>query len=142
MLDPAGDAHARAQAALTRLAGAGAGVTVRVLGQSDPAAFAWRDGTVFVTRGLVALLSADELSAALAHELGHLTGRGDGLPGPAAEQLADRIGGEVLRASGLPPELMLHMLRKLELAEPPGEVRIATRIAALEAPAELLASAD
>jgi peptidase M48-like protein len=139
-MDPAeaAEVHARAQAALARLADAGAGVTVRVLGESDPAAFAWRDGTVFVTRGLVALLSDDELAAALAHELGHLTGRGDGLPGPAAELLADRIGGEVLRVSGLPPGLMLHMLRKLD----PGDAHIAARIAALEAPADLLAAAD
>ena len=141
---PGEAATARAQAALARIADgcACAGVTVRVLGQSDPAAFAWRDGSLFVTRGLVALLADDELSAALAHEIAHLTREGDGLPDAAAEQLADRIGGDVLRASGLSPALMTRMLRKLERTQPSGDARIAARIAALEARPALLAAAD
>jgi Zn-dependent protease with chaperone function len=137
----AGSAHARAEAALARIAGACAcaHATVRVLGDSEPAAFAFRDGSLFVTRGLVALLGDGELAAALAHELGHLTRRGDGLPGPEAERLADRLGAELLRASGLAPELMAQMLRRL------GGPGIATRLAALEtapAPAARVAMAD
>jgi len=137
----AGSAYARAEAALTRIAGACAceHARVRVLDDSEPAAFAFRDGSLFVTRGLVALLDDGELSAALAHEVGHLTRRGDGLPGPEAERLADRLGAELLRASGLSPELMPRMLRRL------GGPGVAERVAALEAapaPAARVAMAD
>ena len=143
----AGAAYARAAAALARIAGACAcaEVTVRVLGDAEPAAFAFRDGSVFVTRGLVSLLDDGELSAALAHEVAHLSGRGDGLPGPEAERLADRIGADLLRASGLSPALMPRMLRSLERAQPHGAADIAARIAALEpapAPSALVALAD
>ena len=143
----AGAAYERAAAALARIAGACAcaEVTVRVLDDAEPAAFAFRDGSVFVTRGLVVLLADGELSAALAHELGHLSGRGDGLPGPEAERLADRMGAELLRASGLSPALMARMLRRLEQVQPRGAPDIAARIAALEtatAPGPLVALAD
>ena len=136
--DRAGAAYERTQDALARIAAACAcaRVTVRVLGDAEPAAFAFRDGSVFVTRGLVALLDDGELSAALAHEVGHLSGRGDGLPGAEAERLADRIGADLLRASGLAPALMPRMLRRIEAAQ--GGADIAARIAALEsAPAQV-----
>jgi Zn-dependent protease with chaperone function len=108
-------AQLRAEVALARLrrSGAQGGVAVRVLASSSIAAFAWHDGSIFVTRGLVERLDADLLCAALAHELAHLTGRGDGLAAGAEEMLADRLGSELLRASGLDPELMLHMLARV-----------------------------
>jgi Zn-dependent protease with chaperone function len=129
----AGPAYARAEGALARIARGCdcAHLTVRVLGDDEPAAFAFRDGSVFVTRGLAELLDPDELAAALAHEVGHLSRRGDGLPGPEAERLADRIGADVLRASGLPPELMGRMLRRLAIAAP-RDATLTARIAALE----------
>jgi Zn-dependent protease with chaperone function len=40
------------------------------------AAYSWPDGTVALSRGLVESLSADELAAAVAHELGHLINDG------------------------------------------------------------------
>jgi Zn-dependent protease with chaperone function len=140
-------AYGRAESALARIAGACAcaHVTVRVLGDAEPAAFAFRDGSVFVTRGLVAWLDDGELSAALAHEIAHLSGRGDGLPGAEAERLADRIGADLLRASGLSPALMPRMLRRIERAQPEGDADIAARIAALEsepAPGARVARAD
>ena len=145
--DRAGAAYERTQDALARIAPACtcAHVTVRVLGDAEPAAFAFRDGSLFVTRGLVALLDDGELSAALAHEVAHLSGRGDGLPGPEAERLADRIGAELLRASGLSAALMPRMLRRLERAQARGAADIAARIAALEsapAPGALVALAN
>jgi Zn-dependent protease with chaperone function len=129
----AGSAYARAEAALARIAvGCDcAHVTVRVLGEDEPAAYAFRDGSLFVTRGLAALLDVDELAAALAHEVGHLTRRGDDLPGPDAERLADRLGAEVLQASGLPPALMTQMLRRLAAAAP-HDSSLTARIAAFE----------
>jgi Zn-dependent protease with chaperone function len=133
--EQAAHAYARAEAALARIAPACdcAHLTVRVLGEEEAAAFAFRDGSVFVTRGLAELLDENELAAALAHEVGHLTRRGDGLPDPEAERLADRIGADVLHASGLPPELMTRMLRRLAAADP-RDARLPARIAALEAP--------
>src|SRR5947209_7009762 len=49
---------------------------VRVLASNRPCAYAWPDGDIFVTRGLVSLLGEDELAAVLAHEMGHLLGGG------------------------------------------------------------------
>lgn len=107
-------AQLRAEVALARLRRSSkGGVAVRVLASPSIAAFAWLDGSIFVTRGLVERLDADMLCAALAHELAHLSGRGDGLPAGAEEMLADRLGSELLRASGLDPELMLHMLARV-----------------------------
>ena len=95
-------------------------VRVRVLDNDRAEAFAWRDGSVFVTRGLVAALVPEELAAALAHEIAHVT------EGVDAERDADRIGMALLRASGLPVERMAEMLAKLA-----PDPRIDARIAAL-----------
>lgn len=127
-------ANERAEAALARLRGhlEGSGVSVRVLDDDAPAAFAWHDGSLFVTRGLVEILESEALSAALAHELGHLTGRGDALGAGGAEELADRIGSDLLVASGLDAAWMLRMLDALRRdAGPEDDSRIAARIVAL-----------
>jgi Zn-dependent protease with chaperone function len=95
-------------------------IRVRVLASDRAEAFGWRDGSIFVTRGLVAALAPEELAAALAHEIAHVTAA------TPAERDADRIGAALLHASGLPAERMADMLAKL--APSP---RIAARIAAL-----------
>lgn len=138
--EDAARAYARAESALARIAPACdcAHLVVRVLDQDEAAAFAFRDGSLFVTRELTELLDEGELAAAIAHEVGHLTGQGDHLPDREAEQLADRIGADVLRASGLPPESMTRMLRRLAAADPRDE-SLTARIAALEAPQLALA---
>ena len=97
-------------------------IRVRVLDNDRAEAFAWRDGTVFVTRGLVARLLPEELAAAIAHEIAHVTARVE------RERDADRIGAALLGASGVPAERMAEMLAKLA-----PDARIAARIAALRA---------
>src|SRR2546430_27653 len=51
-------------------------LTVSVLDAEVLGAFGWRDGQIYVTRGLVTLLDDDELAAVVSHELGHLLDRG------------------------------------------------------------------
>lgn len=103
------------------------GVTVRVLRSDGACAYAWPDGGVFVTRGLVDLLDDAELVAAIAHELGHLLNDGHldtlaALKGSSAacgdaEHRADLTGIALLKATGLPPEAMARALTKV-LASP------------------------
>jgi hypothetical protein len=120
-----GPAQARAEAALARLAPAiehRIPVRVYVLGSDAVGAFSWPDATLFVHRRLIDGLSDQELSAALAHELGHLLNHGR-LQGVASlrgcnhsldeEARADARGVEVLQASGLDPSAMASMLSKL-----------------------------
>jgi Zn-dependent protease with chaperone function len=94
-----------------------------------------------VSRALVDLLDDDELTAALAHELGHLLDRGD-LPSPPAaliggasgddpELRADQIGRHLVEASGRSPDAMARMLAKIA-ARCSGD-GIARRIAAARA---------
>jgi Zn-dependent protease with chaperone function len=98
----------------------------QVLDRSGPAAYSFKDGSVFVSRGLVDLLDDDELLAAVAHEAGHLindkhmTGfaalRGAAVHGDG-EHAADQAGCRVLAACGMQPSLMSRMLRKVALSE-------------------------
>lgn len=115
--------QARAEAALFRLTlPQQARVRVQVLDSNSVGAFAWPDGDVFVTRGLVDLLNEPELTAALAHEMGHLLDGGFAhalvsLHGcssdPDAEIRADAIGMRLLQQNGLPPGAMSSMLAKV-----------------------------
>ena len=97
-------------------------VTAHVLACDGVCAYSWRDGNVFVTRGLVDRLDDAELAAAVAHELGHLLGDGRVRPvvslrgcsdGLDDEARADALGIEVLAAQGLPPQAMARMLAKV-----------------------------
>jgi Zn-dependent protease with chaperone function len=116
-----------AEDALARLSACGCPkIRVRVLASDRTEAFGWRDGSVFVTRGLVAALLPEELAAAIAHEIAHVRA------GTAREAEADRLGVELLRASGLPAERMAAMLAKLAATAAP-DPRIAARIVALGA---------
>jgi Zn-dependent protease with chaperone function len=104
----------------------GATLRVRVLGAEGVAAYGWRCGDLFVTRGLVDLLDDQELAAVLAHEMGHLIGDGGvrpvaGLSGGgdadanlAVEAEADRVGADLLRRHHLPSQAMPRMLAKVE----------------------------
>lgn len=144
-----GALQARADAALAHLMPAIQGrpsVCVRVLGSESVGAFSWPDGTLFVHRRLIEALSDDELSAALAHELGHLLNDGH-LRGVASlrgccrdldnEARADARGVEVLRTSGIDPEAMAAMLSKLTNLLPDAPIcrrEIGRRIGLLAAP--------
>lgn len=110
-------------------------VRVAVLNSADLAAYGWPDGRVFVTRGLVAAASDDELAAAIAHELGHLLADGHVDPPAAlkgraarsaheAEANADRIACELLTAGGADPGAMRRLLTKLAAATPGASTRL------------------
>ena len=120
-----GPLQARADAALARLTpvlGTPSNVRVHVLGSDSIGAFSWPDGNLFVHRRLVQVLSDEELSAAFAHELGHLLNDGhlhgvESLRGCSRsldnEARADARGVEVLRSSGIDPAIMGSMLSKV-----------------------------
>ena len=88
-------------------------------------AWSWSDGSVVLTQRLLASLSDDELTAVLAHELGHLEldarpGRralAGGTRGSAAEDAADDAGCKILARAGMDPALMPCMLRHVATLE-------------------------
>ena len=98
-------------------------VLVAVLDSEEPCAYSWPDGHVYLTDALVDMLDDSELAAAIAHELGHLSGeRRRGSPVAAlhgkpdlleAEASADWAGVQLLLRSGLPPSAMASMLAKV-----------------------------
>jgi predicted Zn-dependent protease len=97
-------------------------VHVHILANDAPCAYGWPNGQLFVTRGLVDRVTDEELSAALAHEMGHLLSDGHtrnvmSLRGCQenldAEQRADAVGVEFMRLQGLPPQSMITMLKKV-----------------------------
>lgn len=85
-------------------------------------AFAWTDGRIAVTRGLIDLLDDEELAAAVSHEIGHLLADGHlsgrvGLHGTSdVEVRADTLGCQLLIEAGIPPASMKRMLEKLATA--------------------------
>jgi predicted Zn-dependent protease len=97
-------------------------VTVNVLDRSDLTAFSWPDGQVYVSRALVEALDDELLTAALAHEIGHLLNHGmserptalRGAPAAlAVETAADRAGIELLIRAGERPDAMRRMLGRV-----------------------------
>ncbi len=92
--------------------------TLRVLQSPAVCAYAWPDGNVFVTRGLMDLLGDGEVAAAVAHEMGHLLDDGRlpmvrTLEGSSdGEARADWIGCRLLRDR----RAMLSMLEKVRSA--------------------------
>jgi len=107
--------------------------SVRVLDDDAVGAFAWRDGSLFLTRGLLATMDDAELTAALAHELGHLVEDVRRQSDGDVEAHADAWGVGVLERSGLPARSMIRMLVKLESQSDPGfQAGIRARIQLLE----------
>jgi Zn-dependent protease with chaperone function len=103
---------------------------IHLLANRRPAAFAWPDRHIYVTTGLLALLDDDELTAALAHELGHLQARDRhmaALRGPAADDIearADALGCELLKAGGIRTGVLARALAKVRDApDTPGQCR-------------------
>jgi Zn-dependent protease with chaperone function len=96
-------------------------ICVRVLNADRPCAYCWPDGTLFVTKGLLRLLDDDELTGALAHEIGHLSGGSAGVRSAAfsgnggmdCEVRADAAGCELLQAAGLSPDFLARALLKV-----------------------------
>ena len=85
-------------------------------------AWSWRDGNIFVTRGLCQKLNDDELAAVISHELGHLynqdhqggTAAFAGLPSNCdVEGRADFTACRILRKSGLPVQSLIDALEQV-----------------------------
>lgn len=129
------ESTARADAALSRLTDAshGNGLRIATLAGQSPVAYAWPDGSIFVSRGLLALLDDEELTAAIAHEVGHLMSDGHfrsaaslggrpaarpAIAGRDIESRADAAGVELLRRRGLAPQSMQRMLVKVRSSSP------------------------
>jgi hypothetical protein len=113
--------------------------TFRVSARDDLGAWAWRGGGIEVSRPLMDLLDDAELSAALAHELGHLLERssvGAALAGGAnddgIERAADRRGCWLLSRQGIRPASMASMLAKVAARRPEARAPLEQRIQALD----------
>lgn len=144
------DAHQRRAEAVASRFSASFSVLppVHVLNSECVGAYGWPDGNIFVTRGLMDLLSDDELAAAIAHEMGHLLADGHlrsvvGLNGcckePDAEARADGVGFELLENRGIPAHAMIDMLQKFRnalVSSPSCQQAIGHRIELLKARAQ------
>jgi Zn-dependent protease with chaperone function len=139
---PGGADQARAQhLARPLVAGIDHPITITILDSPAAGAWTWPDGRIFLTRGLLALADDQELSAAIAHELGHLLADGHATgPTPVAalrgcsggcdgrEAHADELGIALLRQRKLPIEGMPRLLGKLaERKDLPADCRAALR---------------
>lgn len=124
--DPASTRATQALARLTcKQSATACRCRVSVRNSPNPTACGWTDGRIAVTTGLLALLNDDELTAAIAHEMGHMAADGH-LPGHfdlngasrdlSGEYLADEIGCQILTAAGLPRSAMASMLQKINAA--------------------------
>ncbi|MDJ0786791.1 MAG: M48 family metalloprotease [Myxococcota bacterium] len=86
-------------------------VTLGVVDDERVGAYAFPNGTLFVTRALLESLDDVQVMAALAHELGHLDGTRHGNP---SEHRADASGCDLLEQSGVAPSAMLDLVMHLQ----------------------------
>ena len=111
----------------------GMAIRLHVIASDAATAYAWPSGDIYLSRGLVDLLSDDEIAAAVAHELGHLVGDGhlsspatlDGSQGETGHALsgdeehrADLVGCRILACCHVQPDAMARLLRKVHDAQP------------------------
>lgn len=120
-------------------------IRLHVLASESLTAYAWPTGEIYISRGLVAALSDEELAAAVAHEMGHLVGDGhvcavaalDGQANDHAhdhERQADAVGCRLMSQCGLPTVAMSRMLQKVHDAQStrsPLRAHLQARIGAL-----------
>ena len=117
-------------------------VTIQVFAMDQLCAYAWPSGNIFISRGLVDQLTDQELSAVVAHELGHLLSDGRlhstvslrGYPSSYDREVrADAAGIRLLQAAGIPPRAMVTMLQKVagSIDLPQVKLAVARRIAIL-----------
>jgi predicted Zn-dependent protease len=90
-----------------------------ILNRSDLTAFSWRDGRIFVSRGLMDVGDA-AVSAAIAHEIAHIMEARQAVSGLRSdhsvveiETRADQRGVALLQSCGLPPASMQRMLSEV-----------------------------
>lgn len=111
----------------------GKAIRLHVIASDAATAYAWPSGDVYLSCGLVDLLSDDEIAAVVAHELGHLVGDGhlsspatlDGSRGATGyalsgdeEHRADLVGCKILACCRIRPDAMARMLRRVHDAQP------------------------
>jgi predicted Zn-dependent protease len=122
---------------------------LHVLNSQAVAAYSWPSGEVFVAAGLVDRASDDELTAALAHELGHLVlqhrlavpatliSTEPTISGGNVEERADAVGMILLHRCGVSTSALAGVLRKAEGEQGSAAVRnaIAHRVALVMADA-------
>lgn len=126
------------------IATAAGGGTVRfhVLSERTLAAYSWPSGEVFVSAGLLAAVSDQELAAAVAHEMGHLVNDGHiqgtvSIRGSTApldiEERADATGVAILQRAGISAQAMIAVLEKVAATAASHELQteIQTRIQVL-----------
>jgi len=111
----------RAELALQRLWPAYSGkAEMHVSASIIPNACSWGDGTICLSTGLLRIINDDEVCAAVAHELGHLTiaaragveqmhALGGG-PKEGQEKNADAVAVIILRRSGISPTALARVL--------------------------------
>jgi Zn-dependent protease with chaperone function len=130
LLDHSRQARVESALAAVRPATGLPAIALHITTSTEPTAFSWSSGCIYISRGLVDLVDDNELSAVLAHEFGHL------LKAPAShrklgaavsslhgatssietECRADAVGVELLRNAGVPARSMATMLEKVRLA--------------------------
>lgn len=97
-------------------------IQVRILNTPQLAAWSWPDGHIYLASGLVRALDDTQLSAAIAHEMGHLINSGDvqcpfaltgGEHRMGIECAADLTGAAVLAAHGINPANLVTVLTLL-----------------------------
>jgi predicted Zn-dependent protease len=103
-------------------------VTIDVLDSGSVVAYAFAGGKVYLTRGLLEILTNHEVAAAGPHEIGHLLGDGH-IRGVASlagqwqdrEIYADMLGCRLLESQGIPAQAMISMLGKVRSAQRTGD---------------------
>lgn len=116
---------------------------VSVVPGAAPGAWAWPDGRVELSAGLVRRCDDDQLAAALAHEIGHLLADGHvawpraldptGAGASSDEARADLHAMALLVEAGIPRRAIADLLRVLEAARVAPRADITARLAAAEA---------
>ena len=98
-------------------------IQLAVLARGDLSAYSWPDGKIFLSRGLIDALNDEQLTAAIAHETGHVldrraapmaAGLRGGDQGFAAEIRADQQGVDLLSSRGISADAMISLLQRME----------------------------
>jgi hypothetical protein len=99
-------------------------VKFHVLNTAAITAYSWDSGDIFISAGLVDAATDDEITAAIAHEMGHLVNAGDvgvsGLRGNNGglnvEERADATGVGLIQKTSRPPAALISLLTKVRAA--------------------------
>jgi len=119
-------------------------ISIQIFSSGELAAYSRSDGHILISSTLVQKLTNEELTAVIAHELGHLINNGNvhfvaALAGSCAsddeESAADQTALQILRATQQRPTALITMLGKIaddSALSPQTRQRIAQRITRLK----------